>query len=198
MQEKLVACTAAGQLDESLRKLSLTDLPMRMQSHIQTLRPHMLSGSVYECMPACERESVSIIAASDDTSDGHLSAHARLDDEAIALVDAGRGQVQMPQLIALEDVDARIIQHELRVEIIDDRRQHEPQPPQVLCISSATRQVLVPILRCGAGAGAQARCLSAGEAAEARDAERGLCLRRAVTETALRKGKFAPQWKLNV
>ena len=68
----------------------------------------------------------------------------------------------MPQLIALEDVDARIIQHELRVEIIDDRRQHEPQPPQVLCISSATRQVLVPILRCGAGAGAQGHAARRG------------------------------------
>jgi len=158
----------------------------------------MLSGSVYECMPACERKSVSIIAASYDTSDGHLSAHARFDDEAIALVDAGRGQVQMPQLVALEDVNARVIQHELRVELIDDRRQHEPQPPLVLCISSATRQVLVPILRRGAGARAQTRCLSAGEAAEAREAERGLWLRRAVTETALRNGKFAPQWKLNV
>ena len=112
----------------------------------------MLSGSVYECMPACERKRVSVIAASYDTSDGHLSAHARFDDEAIALVDAGRGQVQMPQLVALEDVNARVIQHELRVELIDDRRQHESQPPLVLCISSATRQVLVPILRRGAGA----------------------------------------------
>jgi hypothetical protein len=84
------------------------------------------------------------------------------------------------------------------VELIDDRRQHEPQPPLVLCISSATRQVLVPILRRGAGAwGADALPVSRRGSRGKGSGTRPLAASRR-TETALRNGKFAPQWKLNV
>ena len=73
-----------------------------------------------------EREPVAVVPAADDAHDRDATAHALVDDVAVALEEAGMGQLQVAQRVRLVHVDARVVQHELRPVALEHRGQRRP------------------------------------------------------------------------
>ena len=102
---------------------------------------HERGGGHHERVAARQRGAVVVVAAADDGGDGYARGRARVEHRDVPLPDARVRELQPTELVVSEDVDARVVQHELCSGAAEYRGQRVAQAGEVLGITCARRQV---------------------------------------------------------
>ena len=105
-------------------------------------------GGKQQRMARSQRGDIAVVTTADDTGQRNLALTHHLDHGSVASIQAGITEQEMPQAVVTMHIDARVVEHQLGLETIEQVGHVGVQRLQIGAVSGFARQPDVAIRRC--------------------------------------------------